>query len=154
MKLLLDTPILPWACAAPSSLPAEAVALIKDRGNDLLFSASSIWDVGIKNAMGKPGYRFDPAVLRRALLDANYQELVMIGQHASRRRCFLPAQRPLRPDAHRPSPDGRLCPGDERSGNSPLCSAHPARSLAIQVVIEEAMHYRVEALSGPHRALT
>ncbi|WP_301361909.1 type II toxin-antitoxin system VapC family toxin [Stutzerimonas nitrititolerans] len=60
MKLLLDTPILPWACAAPSSLPAEAVALTEDRGNDLLFSAASIWEVGIKNAMGKPGYRFEP----------------------------------------------------------------------------------------------
>ncbi|HAQ27771.1 type II toxin-antitoxin system VapC family toxin [Stutzerimonas nitrititolerans] len=81
MKLLLDTHILLWACAAPSSLPAEAVALIEDRGNDLLFSAASIWEVGIKNAMGKPGFRFDPAVLRRALLDANYQELVMTGQH-------------------------------------------------------------------------
>jgi len=81
MKLLLDTHILLWACAAPSSLPAEAVALIEDRGNDLLFSAASIWEVGIKNAMGKPGFRFDPAVLRRALLDANYQELPMTSQH-------------------------------------------------------------------------
>ncbi len=63
MKLLLDTPILLWACAAPSSLPAEAVALFENRGNDLLFSAASIWEVGMKNAMGKPGFRFDPAVL-------------------------------------------------------------------------------------------
>jgi PIN domain nuclease of toxin-antitoxin system len=82
MKLLLDTHILLWACAAPSSLPAEAAELIGDQSNELFFSAASIWEVGIKNAMGKAHFQFDPAVLRRALLDADYQELAMTGQHA------------------------------------------------------------------------
>ncbi|WP_341304670.1 type II toxin-antitoxin system VapC family toxin [Pseudomonas sp. TMP25] len=81
MKLLLDTHILLWACAAPSSLPANATALINDLDNELFFSAASIWEVGIKNAMGKANFQFDPAVLRRALLDAGYQELSMTGQH-------------------------------------------------------------------------
>jgi PIN domain nuclease of toxin-antitoxin system len=81
MKLLLDTHILLWACAAPSSLPPEAIRLIEDRSNELFFSAASIWEVGIKSAMGKASFRFDPAVLRRALLDADYQELAMTGQH-------------------------------------------------------------------------
>ena len=81
MKLLLDTHILLWACAAPSSLPAEAAGLISDRNNELFFSAASVWEVGIKNAMGKASFQFDPAVLRRALLDADYQELAMTGQH-------------------------------------------------------------------------
>ncbi|MEO4049405.1 type II toxin-antitoxin system VapC family toxin [Pseudomonas sp. CAU 1711] len=81
MKLLLDTHILLWACAAPSSLPAEAVEMIDDQENELFFSAASIWEVGIKNAMGKAHFQFDPAVLRRALLDAGYQELAMTGQH-------------------------------------------------------------------------
>ncbi|WP_313027510.1 type II toxin-antitoxin system VapC family toxin [Pseudomonas lopnurensis] len=81
MKLLLDTHILLWACAAPSSLPAAAVALIEDRNNELFFSAASIWEVGIKNAMGKAIFEFDPAVLRRALLDADYHELAMTGTH-------------------------------------------------------------------------
>lgn len=81
MKLLLDTHILLWACAAPSSLPADATALINDLDNELFFSAASIWEVGIKNAMGKANFQFDPAVLRRALLDAGYQELAMTGQH-------------------------------------------------------------------------
>lgn len=81
MKLLLDTHILLWSCAAPSSLPADATALINDLDNELFFSAASIWEVGIKNAMGKANFQFDPAVLRRALLDAGYQELAMTGQH-------------------------------------------------------------------------
>jgi PIN domain nuclease of toxin-antitoxin system len=81
MKLLLDTHILLWACADTASLPDEAVALINDRNNELYFSAASIWEVGIKNAMGKASFQFDPAVLRRALLDADYQELAMTGQH-------------------------------------------------------------------------
>lgn len=32
--------------------------------------------------MGKAHFQFDPAVLRRALLDADYQELAMTGQHS------------------------------------------------------------------------
>jgi PIN domain nuclease of toxin-antitoxin system len=82
MKLLLDTHILLWACAAPDSLPAAAADLIENLDNELFFSAASIWEVGIKNAMGKANFRFDPAVLRRALLDAGYQELSMNGQHS------------------------------------------------------------------------
>lgn len=82
MKLLLDTHILLWACAAPSSLPNAAADLINDRDNELFFSAASIWEVGIKNAMGKANFQFDPAVLRRALLDAGYQELPITGQHS------------------------------------------------------------------------
>ncbi len=46
MKLLLDTHILLWACAAPSSLPREAVEMIEDRANELFFSAASIWEIG------------------------------------------------------------------------------------------------------------
>ena len=82
MKLLLDTHILLWACATPTSLPTDAANLINDRNNELLFSAASIWEVGIKHAMGKAHFHFDPAVLRRALLDADYQELAMTGQHS------------------------------------------------------------------------
>lgn len=82
MKLLLDTHILLWACAAPSSLPREAVEMIEDRANELFFSAASIWEIGIKNAMGKASFQFDPGVLRRALLDGDYTELTMTSQHA------------------------------------------------------------------------
>ncbi|WP_242675161.1 type II toxin-antitoxin system VapC family toxin [Phytopseudomonas dryadis] len=55
--------------------------MVEDRNNELYFSAASIWEVAIKNTMGKAGFRFDPAVLRRTLLDGDYLELVMTGQH-------------------------------------------------------------------------
>lgn len=41
MKLLLDTHILLWACAAPDSLPAAAADLIENRDNEL-FSALQV----------------------------------------------------------------------------------------------------------------
>lgn len=82
MKLLLDTHILLWAGASPSDLPSEATALIEDRGNELYFSAASVWEVGIKKALGKANFQFDPAVFRRALLDVGYLELPMTGQHS------------------------------------------------------------------------
>lgn len=63
MKLLLDTHIFLWACAAPSSLPAEAVALIEDRGNDLLFSAASIWKWALRTPWASPAIASNPTVL-------------------------------------------------------------------------------------------
>lgn len=81
MKLLLDTHLLLWACADVASLPVEAVGLIEDSDNHLYFSAASIWETGLKNALGKADFKFDPGVLRRALLDAGYMELAMNGQH-------------------------------------------------------------------------
>lgn len=58
---------------SPFSLPTEAVEFNNDRDNELFFSSASIWEMGIKNAMGKANFQFDPAVLRRALLDAGYK---------------------------------------------------------------------------------
>ena len=52
-RITSSTRRMGWVCSAPSSLPAEAAELINDRDHELFFSAASIWEVGIKNAMGK-----------------------------------------------------------------------------------------------------
>ncbi|MEP3394131.1 MAG: type II toxin-antitoxin system VapC family toxin [Litoreibacter sp.] len=63
MKLLLDTHILLWALADDPSLPKlhrEALAEA-----DIYVSAASVWEVGIKTALGKldvPENLFDVAV--------------------------------------------------------------------------------------------
>jgi PIN domain nuclease of toxin-antitoxin system len=48
---------------------------MNDSGNDLLFSAASIWEVAIKRSLGRSDFRVDPPVLRRSLLDNGYFEL-------------------------------------------------------------------------------
>lgn len=88
MKLLLDTHLLLWigvseTAASNRSLPAEARALILDEANELYFSAASVWEVAIKNALGKPDFRVDPHLLRRALLDNGYLELPITSEHAA-----------------------------------------------------------------------
>lgn len=82
MKLLLDTHILLWA-AAGSGLSPNAVALISDPGNELYFSAASVWEIAIKAGLGRREFNLDPAVFRRELLDSAYEELAITGAHAA-----------------------------------------------------------------------
>ena len=80
MKLLLDTHMLIWAAAG--TLPKEAETLIADGNNTLFFSPASLWEIGIKQSLGRSDFRVDAAVLRRGLIDNQYQELPITGQHA------------------------------------------------------------------------
>ncbi|MEG5059480.1 type II toxin-antitoxin system VapC family toxin [Microcoleus sp. A2-C5] len=53
MKLLLDTQCWLWWFAQPERLNEEAIAHIAKEMNKLWFSVASIWEIGIKNAIGK-----------------------------------------------------------------------------------------------------
>jgi PIN domain nuclease of toxin-antitoxin system len=80
MKLLLDTHILLWAAAG--TLPEDAENMVTDGNNTLYFSPASIWEVGIKKSLGRNDFKVDPEVLRRGLLDNQYQELPITSLHA------------------------------------------------------------------------
>lgn len=82
MKLLLDTQILLWAAGQPRRLSAAARKLLGDPRNELLFSAASLWEIAIKNTLGREDFRVEPRVLRRGLLDNGYVELPVTSQHA------------------------------------------------------------------------
>lgn len=82
MKLLLDTHLLLWAAGQTDRLSAEALKLINDDGNELLFSAASLWEVAIKRTLGRDDFRVEPRLLRRGLLDNGYNELVITSEHA------------------------------------------------------------------------
>lgn len=75
MKLLLDTQLLLWAASEPERLSPSARRRLDDPENDLIFSAASIWEITIKNAIGRDDFRVEPRVLRRGLLDNGYTEL-------------------------------------------------------------------------------
>ena len=53
MKLLLDTQCWLWWFAQPERLSEEAITNIADETNELWFSVASIWEIGIKVAIGK-----------------------------------------------------------------------------------------------------
>ena len=82
MKLLLDTQVLLWAAGNSKRLSASARKLLNDPGNDLCFSPASLWEITIKNSLGRKDFRVEPRVLRRGLLDNGYTELPVTSQHA------------------------------------------------------------------------
>jgi PIN domain nuclease of toxin-antitoxin system len=81
MKLLLDTHLLLWAAGSPGQLPAAARLLLEDPHNELLFSAASLWEIVIKHGLGRSDFQVDARVLRRGLLDNDYQELAITSEH-------------------------------------------------------------------------
>ena len=53
MILLLDAHVVLWAVSDPSRLPATARGAIESPQNDVVVSASSIWELEIKRALSK-----------------------------------------------------------------------------------------------------
>lgn len=82
MKLLLDTHLLLWAAGEPQRLSLAALKLLKSTENELMFSAASVWEIAIKHGLGRQDFQLDPRVLRRSLLDNNYNELLISSDHA------------------------------------------------------------------------
>ena len=81
MKLLLDTHILLWAAGELEQLSNQAKALMEDPQNQLYFSAASLWEISIKNKLGRADFKVDLAVLRRNLLDNGYEEIAITSNH-------------------------------------------------------------------------
>ena len=82
MKVLLDSQILLWAAGYPGKLTSAARKLIEDPENELLFSAARLWEISIKNSLGRKDFQVEPRLLRRALLDHGYMELQVNSEHA------------------------------------------------------------------------
>ena len=53
MRILLDTHILLWWLAGDPALPEAAAELIRDPENVVFVSAVSIWEISLKQSLGK-----------------------------------------------------------------------------------------------------
>jgi PIN domain nuclease of toxin-antitoxin system len=82
VKILLDTQLLLWAAGQPDRLSTAARKQIINSKNELLFSAASLWEISIKNSLGRDDFRVEPRLLCRGLLDNGYVELPITSQHA------------------------------------------------------------------------
>jgi PIN domain nuclease of toxin-antitoxin system len=82
MKLLLDTHLLLWAAEKSARLSPVAIKALSNTENELLFSATSIWEVAIKAALGRKDFQVNPRQLRNELLDNGYAELPLMSRHA------------------------------------------------------------------------
>ncbi|MBN9085898.1 MAG: type II toxin-antitoxin system VapC family toxin [Reyranella sp.] len=82
MNFLLDTHVLLWAAGQPEKLSRRTRGLLNDPANSLLFSAVSLWEIVIKQTLGRDDFNVDPRQLRRGLLDNDYGEIAITSAHA------------------------------------------------------------------------
>lgn len=79
---LLDTQLLLWSANQPERLPRAARNYILDSRNQLYFSSVSIWEVAIKQVLGRSGFDADAHMLLGRLLGAGYSEVVLTSEQA------------------------------------------------------------------------
>ena len=79
MKILLDTHILLWAAAG--TLPLTATKYINDESNELFFSSASIWEVVIKQSLGRKDFVINAHLLHNGLITNGYNELYITSKH-------------------------------------------------------------------------
>ncbi|MGA9868481.1 MAG: type II toxin-antitoxin system VapC family toxin [Acetobacteraceae bacterium] len=59
MRLLLDTHIFVWFALESRRLSAPAKAAITEPGNEIVVSTATVWEISIKNALGRLAFPLD-----------------------------------------------------------------------------------------------
>ncbi len=86
MRLLVDTHVLLWAAAEPERLPPSFRERLESPGNDVLFSAASIWELAIKTQIGRLSLAVTPEEIARTAVERGFDELPVMAAHAARVR--------------------------------------------------------------------
>ncbi|MDQ4010654.1 MAG: type II toxin-antitoxin system VapC family toxin [Actinomycetota bacterium] len=79
MRLLLDSQVVLLSLESPERLPTKAVAAITDPANSVDVSVASLWELAIKQSIGKLKVDGD---LREHLTLQSFSELPVRGEHA------------------------------------------------------------------------
>ncbi|MGH4012645.1 MAG: type II toxin-antitoxin system VapC family toxin [Pseudonocardiaceae bacterium] len=79
MRLLLDSQVVLWSLHRPERLSAETVTAIMDPSNTVDVSVASLWELSIKQSLGKLTVDGD---LREHLVRQCFAELPVLGEHA------------------------------------------------------------------------
>ena len=82
MNFLLDTHILIWAAISPHKISSELASLLSDPGNHLYFSSASIWEIPIKESLGKRDFEISSKKLHGGLIENGYKEIKVSALHA------------------------------------------------------------------------
>ena len=84
MRVLLDTHTLAWAIGDPSRLGKNTRETLENPTTQVLFSPASIWEMGIKHALGKwPEVApfLDDALREELIVNLGATELPIISRH-------------------------------------------------------------------------
>jgi PIN domain nuclease of toxin-antitoxin system len=79
---LLDTHLLLWAAGGSKQLSQTAIELLDNPAHELAFSAASLWEITIKQGLGRTDFKVDAQRLHRQLLLHGYQEITISSLHA------------------------------------------------------------------------
>lgn len=80
MRILVDTHVLIWmATENTGRLSSLAINMLGGKENEIWFSAISILEIAIKQALGRPDFTVDASVLRQNFLDIDFKELAVTG---------------------------------------------------------------------------
>jgi len=82
VNFLLDTHILIWAAIAPHKISSELASLLSDPSNHLYFSSASIWEISLKESLGKTDFKVSSKKLHDGLIENGYRELKVSALHA------------------------------------------------------------------------
>ena len=117
MRLLLDTHALIWYVDHDHLLSASAHAAITDSANDLLLSAGTIWEIGIKVGLNKLSLSMPYREwMNKAIADLGLTLLPISVEYADV-QAGLPR--------HHGDPFDRLLAAQARVENIPLISSDP-----------------------------
>ena len=83
LDLLLDTHLTLWFLDDSPRLSERAKALILNAQNQPYFSAVSIWEIGIKAALGRGDFNYEAATVRRTLVSFGHREITLTGWQAA-----------------------------------------------------------------------
>ena len=83
MRLLLDTRVLLWAAAEPDRVPPSFRERIESPDNEVLFSAASIWEIAIKQQIGRLSPTVTPEEIAVAAVRMGFDELPVTAAHAA-----------------------------------------------------------------------
>ena len=118
MKLLLDTHAFLWFISGDAALSGKARALIEDEANDKLVSIGSLWEIAIKNSIGKlPLAKPFGQIIPEQLQRGGFEVLGLTVEHAAQL-----AQLPL----HHRDPFDRMLVAQCLAENPPLVSSDAA----------------------------
>jgi len=82
VNFLLDTHILIWAAISPHKISPELATLLSDPSNHLYFSSASIWEISIKESLGKKDFKVSSKKLHDGLIENGYKEIKVSALHA------------------------------------------------------------------------
>lgn len=83
-RYLLDTNILLAALIAPDTLPEEVQAQLGDPALTVFFSAASIWEIAVKQSLGRESFNFRPTDIQQLALETGFTELPILSDHCHR----------------------------------------------------------------------